>query len=750
MFGRYTLYGALLLFAAAPAHADEFLVHDQDEYAQALSRVEAGDTVILANGEWRDFEMAITGTGRADAPITLAGQTPGAVILTGQSNLRIGGQHIVVSGLVFRDGYSPTGEVISFRIDGDDLAHHARVTQVVIDHFSKPARNETDYWVTIFGQNNRFDHNHLVGKTNAGVTLAVRLATEESRENNHLIDHNYFGPRPVLGSNGGETLRIGTSHYSMFDSRTVVENNVFDRTSGEVEIISIKSGANVVRGNLFLRSQGALTLRHGDGNVIERNVFLGHGLDHTGGIRVINRGQIVRENYMEGLRGYGFTSALTVMNGVPNSPVNRYVQVENALIERNSILDSSRITLGAGADEERSAAPVNSYFYANLLSGTGDGDFIEVDADISGITMASNVLLAGQIENAAANIPKRSSALVRGDNGLLYPADSALAETGAPQDMTVLSLQDVGVFWYDKPAESDAFGFGREIPVAATQTALLQALAAAQDGDTLVLAPGTYALDRIIPVTRALTIKAAAPAGAPVILTFSRPSLFQLGEGGRLRLSGLVIDGSNAPDSAGNAVISTDSAPIRGNLQIEMDAVQVRDLTINRDFDVIHFGPASLADSVKITRSEFEDISGAVVSGVSERDDQGRYNVDYLTIEDSVFRNVTGALAEIYRGGTDESTFGPHVLIARSTLENVGLGAGSSVHLHGVQEAAIEGNVLIASAPMRITHTVGVPSTRIDNNIFDHTPAPQLTELNFAGDPRAAMNGNEFRQGAGQ
>ena len=33
----------------------------------------------------------------------------------------------------------------------------------------------------------------------------------------------------VLGSNGGETLRIGTSHYSMFNSNTLVENNYFDR-----------------------------------------------------------------------------------------------------------------------------------------------------------------------------------------------------------------------------------------------------------------------------------------------------------------------------------------------------------------------------------------------------------------------------------------------------------------------------------------------------------------------------------------
>ena len=43
----------------------------------------------------------------------------------------------------------------------------------------------------------------------------------------------------------------------------------FDRCDGEVEIISSKSGGNIYRGNLFLQSRGTLTLRHGDGNLVE-------------------------------------------------------------------------------------------------------------------------------------------------------------------------------------------------------------------------------------------------------------------------------------------------------------------------------------------------------------------------------------------------------------------------------------------------------------------------------------------------
>src|SRR5690606_18539320 len=214
--------------ASTPVQAAEVLVSSQDEYEKAVAAARPGDTIVLANGEWRDFEVLFTGEGTAEKPITLTAQTKGEVVLTGQSNLRLAGRHLVVSGLVFRDGHSPTDTVIAFRRADGDYAYHSRVTEVVIDRFNNPERYETDFWVMMYGKHNRFDHNHLEGKSNEGVTLAVRLDSPESIENHHRIDHNWFGPRPILGSNGGETLRIGTNHYSISNSFTVLENNWFE------------------------------------------------------------------------------------------------------------------------------------------------------------------------------------------------------------------------------------------------------------------------------------------------------------------------------------------------------------------------------------------------------------------------------------------------------------------------------------------------------------------------------------------
>ncbi|MEP4101733.1 polysaccharide lyase 6 family protein, partial [Paraglaciecola sp.] len=382
---------AVVLFSQ-DTFAKEYLVKTPTEYQQASEKLQPGDEVILANGTWSDFEILFKAKGTEQAPIRLKAETPGKVFLSGLSNLRLAGEYLVVSGLVFKNGYTPTGEVISFRQNKDNLAYHSRVTQVVVDNFSNPEKFEQDKWVVMYGKYNRFDHSNLVGKKNAGVTMAVRLNTEESQENYHRIDNNYFGPRPVLGSNGGETLRIGTSHYSLTNSFTTIENNYFDRCNGEVEIISNKSGKNKILNNLFFESKGTLTLRHGNGNLVQGNVFLGNGVDHTGGIRVINRDQIIRNNYMEGLTGYRFGSGFTIMNGVPNSKINRYHQVDNALIENNTLVDVEHIHLAAGSDAERSAAPINSKFQNNLVVNKDNLDGISIFDDISGIHFENNIV----------------------------------------------------------------------------------------------------------------------------------------------------------------------------------------------------------------------------------------------------------------------------------------------------------------------------------------------------------------------
>ena len=726
---RITLLVLSFMLSQA-GHADTLLVHSQDEFEDAVDNLEPGDTIMLANGTWRDFEILFTGVGTPGKPITLTAETKGEVIIAGQSNLRMAGEHLVVSGLVFRDGYTPTNTVISFRRTRGDYAYYSRVTETVIDRFNNPERYETDFWVMMYGKHNRFDHNHLEGKSNAGVTMAVRLDSEESHQNHHRIDHNYFGPRPVLGSNGGETLRIGTSHYSLTDSLTVVEDNYFDRCNGEVEIISNKSGGNVFRGNLFFESRGTLTLRHGNGNVVESNVFLGNGVDHTGGIRVINANQSVRNNYLHGLTGHRFGGALVVMNGVPDSPINRYHQVDNAVIEHNSIIDSDHIELAAGSDEERSATPVNSVFRSNLIYNDGGRNVIAVHDDVSGIDFQGNVFNNVDDPVLEAGFVNTTLELTPADNGLMFPVAERYAGIGATRDIEVLDRSATGVSWYPKPDPANRFDSGKTVTTTPGLDSLFEAARDADAGDVIALEPGEYLETKTIVLDRPLTFR-AVPGTATI--EFERTALFEIGAGGSLKLSGVTISGQAAPDVAGNSAIRTSRYSMLGNYALIVTNSVVQDLNTNHSFNFFSLAKHTFADRLEVADSIFRNITGHVFALNVETDDLGIYNGEYISITGTTFENIDGAVADIYRGGTDESTFGPHFELRSSSLASVGNGSrnksGASLRLLGVQATDIVDNVFADSQPVRVIHTVGDPVTRLGGNRFEETPEPIIHEF---------------------
>jgi poly(beta-D-mannuronate) lyase len=708
--------GVFLLAVGLQAMAGEHLVRNPAAFAQAVRDLRPGDTVVLADGEWRDFQILFTGEGTADRPITLTAQTPGKVVLTGRSNLRMAGEYLVVSNLVFRDGWSPTGEVLSFRRSPEARANHSRATGIVIDRFNNPDRRQSDHWVAMYGHDNRFDHGQLIGKNNAGTTLVVIRDARQGLDNRHRIDHNWFGPRPNLGSNGGETIRVGTSHDSLSDSHTVVEDNWFEGCDGEVEIVSNKSGGNIYRRNVFHRSQGALVLRHGDGNLVEDNVFLGGGKPHTGGVRVINRRQTVRNNYFEGLRGDGFASALSVMYGVPNSPINRYAQVDGAVIEGNTFVDVDSLLLGAGKDEERSLAPVNSRFEGNLIVGKSDP--VEVSGDVSGIAFAGNV----QSPEASPRLPQgvqgRRVELQKSTAGLRVPHESM--ETGARPELRPIPRENVGVSWYPKERSEIDFDTGKTLQVEPGEETLPRAVSRSSAGDRIMLKPGRYLVEEVLPISHPLTV--AGPARGEATLLFSRSVLFEIAQGGSLKLENLAILGSAAPDQAGNAVIRTRPGSGAANFALMLQDVKISDLKVNRAFDVIAMGKDTLADTVTLRHVDVRDITGSVLAAVSETDDRGTYNAERVTIEDSRFARIGGPVVDLYRGGTDESTFGPELRIVRSRFDRVG-GDAPGLRMHGVQYAELVDNDFEHSGAVRFVRAVGEPRLLASGNRFVETSA---------------------------
>ena len=723
---RTSLFYAALSLSLVSCTRDDAsnVVRTFEEFNSAVEALEPGDKVILANGTWTDVELVLQADGLPDAPIEVTAEEPGKVFITGESNLSLSGSHIVVSGLVFKDGFTPTSEVISFRTSSDNLANHSRVTNTVIDNFSNPERQDADIWVAMYGKNNRFDHNSLLNKGNKGVTLAVRMNTEASRENDHVIEFNYFGPRQTLGSNGGETLRIGTSHYSREYSNTIVRKNYFDRTSGELEIISSKACGNEIRENVFFESQGTLTMRHGHYTVVENNYFLGNRKPNTGGIRIINENQTVRNNYLYGLTGHRFRGALVIMNGVPNGPINRYDPVIDSLMNQNIVVDSDHIQLCAGADEERSAPPTGTSMHDNIFMTRSNLDPFTIYDDISGISFEGNVLNDDASVSIDSGFSKAPYSVVENEHGLRIPAMSLIDEIGFGEVKLPVTKEETGASFYPKTEAHTNFQSGETIAVQAGINSIIDALDSSSPGDTLILENGgQYLQTKYAIVKHPVTIK--AESGDRPILRSQKSSFFIIENGGALELENLQIDGSESPDQPGNNVISTSRYSMNRNYRLIVRDSIVADLDVNHSFDFLKVYRNTFADSIEILNTEMTNVTGSILSLDKETDDLGIYNVENLAIRDSQFTDIQGSIANIYRGGTDESTFGPIVVIEGNQFSNTGLGtrnkSKASLKFHGVQNLNVSDSVWNLSAPLDLYLTNGEPITVIRDVVMVQT-----------------------------
>jgi len=324
-----------------------------------------GDTVILQSGQWVDQALIFKAVGTEKNPIVLKAQERGKVQLQGTSTLSIEGAWLVIDGLVFQNGHAIDKNVVDFK----GSSNHCRLTNTAIMNYN-PSQPNTDYrWISINGSYNRVDHCYLSGKAHLGPTLVV-WGTDQPMH--HRIDHNYFGTRPAVESNGGETIRLGTSDWSMTSAFTIIEENIFEHCDGETEIISNKMSENIIRNNLFYESKGTLCLRHGNGTAVYGNYFIGNGIKEAGGIRLVGENHLIYNNYFQNMAGTGQRSAIILMDGVSNSPLNGYFQVKHIQVVGNTMVHCKQsFDIGSGkGGNNRTLPPLSCHIANNVILQT--------------------------------------------------------------------------------------------------------------------------------------------------------------------------------------------------------------------------------------------------------------------------------------------------------------------------------------------------------------------------------------------
>ncbi|MBC8374608.1 MAG: T9SS type A sorting domain-containing protein [FCB group bacterium] len=720
---RY-LIAVMLVFSA---HAAVIPVSSALDIQNAMSSLTPGDTMLMENGVWTDQPISFHAVGTEENPVVLLAETPGQVILTGNSKLNFSGSSIVIDGLNFSEGSPSSGGVIEFRRSGT-RANNCRLTNTTIFNYN-PSSIGTNYkWVSMYGQNNQVDHCYFAGKNHDGATFVIWLSEEQDRDNHHIIEYNYFGYRPPLGFNGGETIRIGTSTWSMTNSRSIVRHNVFERCDGEIEIISNKSCENVYFNNTFIDNEGTLTLRHGNRCLVEGNFFFGEGNDEAGGVRIIGTDHTIINNYFEGLAGNGYRSAITMVKGVEDSPLNRYFQVENTLIAYNTLIDCRQsFLMGYGSSSDQTLPPINNTIANNAVYASNRPVFYTGDSE--GLPLGT-IFLQNIVMGSALGIPDTSDGVIWEDplfdffaEDLARPAaGSPLIGQAAPLDYAVdtdmdgqtrgasrdvgadqvssdpiiytpLSAEDVGPDWFY--IESD------NIYVEAGLNTLVEAAVLILPGDTLFLSGSEFTLDEAVLIDRGVIILPdPALNEIPIIQPAAAiPSMFDVRGGGKLQIAGVTIDGGGTLGTRTQRVFHANYANQTQMYSLDVRDVNFQNIGTSGDYaTLLEVNPASIADSLTFIRCDFQDIDGEVFALDVTEDESGLYSANQVLLEDCTFWNISKTVLSIYGGDTNLFSGGPVVMVNHCTFYYCGYDNVPVIDARNVDVATIQNSIFSQSS----------------------------------------------------
>lgn len=718
------------------------IVSNPAELDEAIKKAQPGDNIVLANGVWKDVEIKFRGKGTKENPITLKAETEGKVSIEGESYLKFGGEYLVVEGLHFKNGFSPSNAVIDFKISHkdtlDEIAFNCKVINCVIEDFNKPKRDNSDLWVQFWGRHNELSNCYIAGKTNRGPTVRVSIEGIESINNYHQIINNHFGPRPVKGGPSGETIQLGNSYTSMSPSYTMVANNLFEECNGEVEVISSKTNFNEFRNNVFYKSEGSLVTRHGNYCTIDGNYFIGDGKnENIGGIRIINTGHWVTNNYFYNLKGKSFRSPLAVMNGIPKSPLNRYNQVTDVVVAYNTYVNcSSPWQFGVGTNiaqsdvlplsEIRSARAIRTTVANNIVYNEKGLEAIVVENDkADGVLFKNNIVdnqgvkfndFNGGIVDASFELKKVSDniSLPMGipneeeayngfdfntiENDLFGASRKGNKSIGAVVGLdisnpNILDKSKYGTTWYSNEVHAK----DPNTHTVSNSEELQTKINEAENGDIIALAKGVYNLNKSLVINKTITIQSLGNNKAQIVFSGEENTpLFSLESKGKLTIHSLNLKGNTS-----NFAFASLKENMSNHFGLTVSDCDITDFKYALKVYKESFAERITFENTSILNCE----NGLELS--EETNDKGDYNTEYLTIINCQFTMVQSNVIDYYRGGYDESTIGGNLYVTNSTFTNCG--------------AKEQNGILL--------NTRGIVNVDISNNTFRNNPVELVALL---------------------
>ena len=284
---------------------NSIVVNTTQDLVNAVSTVKPGDTILLADGTYKNLRLSVTTDGTNDKMITIKAQNPGKAYISGNSAIELRGDYIHLSGLYFKDGNRNFGE---WKTHGPGIvsiyADHCEVSECLFYDFDKANSSYISTNLDESGHVPQYCHIHhcaFIGKTtqdqviNLNNTRKKTLEGEPGKPMYHRISYCYFSNPPKKGNAGGG-IRVG--YWRKDYGRCLIDHNLFERQDSEAEIVTSKSMENVYFANTFINCRGTLNFRHGDKQVALNNIFIGTDeMYGYGGMYIWGSNHIIGNNF---------------------------------------------------------------------------------------------------------------------------------------------------------------------------------------------------------------------------------------------------------------------------------------------------------------------------------------------------------------------------------------------------------------------------------------------------------------------
>ena len=442
-------------------------------------------------------------------------------------------------------------------------------------------------------------------------------------------------------------------------------------------------------------------------------MILGNGKEATGGVRVINKGQWVVNNFFYQCTGTGFRAPLTIMNGIPNSPAHRYVQVTDAVIMNNSFIECAPLSFCEGSDTERTLPPDHVLFANNVFYKKKDSLVYRAFDRIDGIRFMNNKMSKG-LQETVNGLEAGTFTLQKAD---IIPFPSV--GQGSPLSM-MDSLQEINREKKTKISSHPGFsdlallrqvmfrmasqtGAGWFVPRLVSEKPEKKTAASAEDiyrlledqsRPVIIQLTGTnYTFNRPVPISGKVQI-----LGSNRILRFRSiqhlSSVFLICGNGHLTLKELNV---NASGLKATNLIENDTSGKTEHYNLVIRNSSFERLEGCENIFLAH--PYSFADSIVIDHVRFRFFNHGFLMD-QEKDNKGYYSAEKIRMTGNNFSQGRGRLMSILRGGNDESTLGPQLEFRQNRVDSTHTGNENPLfQLTGVQKTLFVQNSFRYSNP---------------------------------------------------